>query len=305
MDSNADCPQPIAKGRRKTFCSYYTTNEGRVTHWRKQTNKGAKMEHSQEIKQIAMALCEAQKRFDPLLKTSDGHNYKYADLQAVLDAVRLTLNQQGILINQTPSQQSDGSWACITVLLHTSGEWMRGVCPMILGGRMNGMQQFGSALTYARRYGLQAMVGIASEDDDGASAGEARGLAAKGLAKPFNAATNNTNRLALLMGWDALPHNLKQSPSAQYCLELLNPNGKHFDATVQTPGDMLARVQRGVDKEYEKLGGTTGSHSFKPTTLEALSALNATDTNDCKDLAALCLALDALRTEKKVVQSGK
>ncbi len=263
------------------------------------------METSRDIKQIALALCEAQRQFGPLLKTADGHNYKYADLQSVLDAVRGLLNQQGVLLSQSPFQLADGSWVCDTLLVHTSGEWMSGACPLILGGRMNGMQQFGSALTYARRYGLQAMVGIASEDDDGASAGEARGSAPKSLAKPFKAATNSPNRLASLMGWDELPHSLKRSTSAQYCCELLNPSSKHYDATVKTPGNMLARVQGGVDKEYEKLGGTTGSHPFKPTTLEALSALNATDTNDCKDLAALCLALDALRTEKKVVQDGK
>jgi hypothetical protein len=61
-------------------------------------------------------------------------------------------------------------------LLHESGEWVSGCVPLIFGDEkgLKPMQSFGSAWTYARRYGLAAAVGVIAEDDDGHSAGYPR-----------------------------------------------------------------------------------------------------------------------------------
>ena len=103
------------------------------------------------------------------LKDSDNPHFKskYADLAAVMDACLPALNRHGIAVVQ-PFVSSDFGNAVKTVLIHESGETLECAVPLIVG--KNDMQGLGSAITYARRYGLMAMAGIAPEDDDGNAA---------------------------------------------------------------------------------------------------------------------------------------
>ena len=93
-------------------------------------------------------------------------SYRYAPLSSGLDIVRKTLSQYEIATVQTTSiDEAAGIVRLSTVLAHASGEWIASdwpVCPLAETERP---QQMGAALTYARRYSLFTLVGIAGEDD--------------------------------------------------------------------------------------------------------------------------------------------
>lgn len=121
------------------------------------------------MKSIAAALAKAQAEMGNALKDSDNPHFKskYADLASVRDACLPALNRHGIAVIQ-PFVETELGRAVKTVLLHESGETLECAVPVILGKQ--DMQGLGSAITYARRYGLLSMAGIAPEDDDGNAA---------------------------------------------------------------------------------------------------------------------------------------
>lgn len=119
---------------------------------------------------IAKAFVAAQKGFAPALKSSTNPHFrsKYADLAACVEAVIDSLNSNGIALVQH-THECDGGVTVETVFLHESGETMSGG-KLFVPASKNDAQGYGSALTYARRYSLQAACGIAPEDDDGNAA---------------------------------------------------------------------------------------------------------------------------------------
>lgn len=119
----------------------------------------------QLIKALATALPEVEGATKD--KTNPHFKSKYADLGSVIEAIRPAA-KHGLWFRQAPIEHSQG--ACIeTFYVHTSGEQMSaGQC--FVPASKNDAQGFGSALTYARRYGLMAAFGIAPEDDDGQAA---------------------------------------------------------------------------------------------------------------------------------------
>lgn len=124
---------------------------------------------SPQIDQIAMALNKVQAKLLPALKTEENPFFKssYADLTSCWNAIRSLLAENGLAVAQTP-QWKDGHSVLSTILLHTSGQYIRGELP--LNPVKNDPQSLGSAVTYMRRYGLSAIVGICTEDDDGNAA---------------------------------------------------------------------------------------------------------------------------------------
>lgn len=129
------------------------------------------MRTSDQINEIAAALAKAQGAIEGAVKGSVNPHFrsKYADLGAVWDACREHLTKQGIAVLQPVGRDEMGQRCTFTRLTHASGQWMEddGI-PLLLS--KDDMQGLGSALTYSRRYGLMAMVGIAPEDDDGNAA---------------------------------------------------------------------------------------------------------------------------------------
>ena len=119
-----------------------------------------------DMKHIAAALAKAQAEMGKALKQSNNPHFKskYADLGNVMDACLPSLNAAGIAVIQPTGEDDHGRYV-ETVLIHESGESLNCRVPLILN--KNDMQGYGSAVTYARRYGLMAMAGIAPEDDDG------------------------------------------------------------------------------------------------------------------------------------------
>lgn len=123
-------------------------------------------------KSIYAALAAAQAAMGPALKdsTNPAFKSKYADLSSVVDACLPALNANGIAVFQ-PTCETEGGRYVRTVLAHISGETIECLVPLIVA--KNDMQGYGSAVTYARRYGLMCMAGIAPEDDDGNAAAKA------------------------------------------------------------------------------------------------------------------------------------
>lgn len=125
------------------------------------------------MKTIATALAAAQMNMGKALKQANNPHFrsKYADLGNVMDACLPALNEAGIAVIQPAGEDEHGRYVD-TILIHgESGESLASRVPLIV--QKNDMQGYGSAVTYARRYGLMAMAGIAPEDDDGNAASKA------------------------------------------------------------------------------------------------------------------------------------
>ena len=126
---------------------------------------------SDSLAALAPALVKAQQKMGAALKDSKNPFFKskYADLNSIIDAAIPALNEEGIAVLQSPGLNNDGGSIINTILLHTSGEFIAGQSKVV-AAKQNDPQSEGSAVTYARRYGLQAMVTLKAEDDDGEGA---------------------------------------------------------------------------------------------------------------------------------------
>lgn len=101
-------------------------------------------------------------------KVNPAFRSKYADLSAVIDAIKPHLVEHGLWFLQR-THPVDGGVGVETVILHASGQSMS--CGVLrLPAAKQDAQGYGSALTYARRYSLMAAFGVPAEDDDGNAA---------------------------------------------------------------------------------------------------------------------------------------
>jgi hypothetical protein len=128
---------------------------------------GIGIRHSSEIGKLAAALAKAQGEYEKAVKDSENPFYKsnYADLATVISASRKALSAHDLAIVQSPRWE-EGLVTITTVLAHGSGEWMADDLKMPVSDKLTA-QTVGIAITYGRRYALQAFLGIAGEDDDG------------------------------------------------------------------------------------------------------------------------------------------
>lgn len=128
------------------------------------------------MKNLATALLKAQQEMGVALKDSANPFFKskFADLNSVIDAAVPVLNANGIVVTQlveiseTGLSSGQGVTSMLsTVFIHAaSGESIKSSVPIVCA-KQNDPQAMGSAISYARRYGLQAMGLIKAEDDDG------------------------------------------------------------------------------------------------------------------------------------------
>uniref|UniRef100_A0A6M3JIS2 Putative Erf family protein n=1 Tax=viral metagenome TaxID=1070528 RepID=A0A6M3JIS2_9ZZZZ len=147
------------------------------------------MEQSDSIKEIATALSKCQGAIPPIKKLTDNPWFKskYADLATIWEAIRKPLCENGLSIVQA-TNDVENKINLTTIILHSSGEWISStlsLTPTISRPKDGDSlpvttttptpQGMGSALTYARRYALSAMLGIASEEDDDGEAASGRG----------------------------------------------------------------------------------------------------------------------------------
>ena len=128
------------------------------------------MKHSESIAVIAEALAKAQLQLKDTAKSKQGYGYKYADLSDVLSAIRSEFGKQGLSFTQEVTQEGKVI-KVTTLLMHSSGEWIvyGTAIPAIIMKGCNDAQSAGAGITYARRYAISAIAGIASEEDTDAT----------------------------------------------------------------------------------------------------------------------------------------
>ena len=127
------------------------------------------MKSSDAINELANALCNAQSQMGGAVKDSANPFFKssYADLTAVIKAIKQPFADNGLSYTQFPVSNENGVGVS-TRLMHVSGQWLE--MEYTLPTVKKDPQASGSAITYARRYALQSIAGIPTADDDAESA---------------------------------------------------------------------------------------------------------------------------------------
>jgi hypothetical protein len=126
------------------------------------------MKSSNSITEIAIAMAKLQIRIEDASANAENKHLKnsYANLQSVLETIRVPMSAVGLSFIQLPSYSEETVYL-ETVLMHVSGEWMASTSAAPLTKK--DAQGVGATLTYLRRYALAALVGITQADDDGQS----------------------------------------------------------------------------------------------------------------------------------------
>ena len=127
------------------------------------------MNTSEQINELAAALCKAQGQMVGAAKAADNPFFKsrYSDLASVMEAIRKPFADNGLSFIQAPAF-SDGRVAITTRIMHSSGQWIESTLDVPVA--KNDAQAVGSAISYGKRYALQSMAGVPSIDDDGEAA---------------------------------------------------------------------------------------------------------------------------------------
>lgn len=127
------------------------------------------MKMSETIAELATALSKAQGQIEAATKGSVNPAFrsKYADINALRDAIREPLAVNDLSLIQFP-RTLEGRVEVETMILHKSGEFMSETLSMPVG--KPDAHGIGSAITYARRYGMSALLNLAADDDDGNAA---------------------------------------------------------------------------------------------------------------------------------------
>ena len=122
---------------------------------------------SNELDKIAPALAAAEAAISGAVKDATNPQFrnKYADLAAVIAAVKQPLADNHIAIIQAPGQIIEGHVQLTTRLLHSSGQWIQTTAEAPLGPKATA-QAYGSAVTYLRRYSLAGLLSVPQVDDD-------------------------------------------------------------------------------------------------------------------------------------------
>lgn len=135
------------------------------------------MRASETITALAPALVKAAAQLSPVAKdaTNPAFRNRYATLDAIMEQVRPVLASHGLAVVQSMTQPEtvDGRVVGVAIetrILHTSGEWIAGVVTLPVDKAT--AQGVGSAMSYGRRYGLSALLGLTADDDDGNAASQ-------------------------------------------------------------------------------------------------------------------------------------
>lgn len=133
-------------------------------------------DQSTDVDQLASALIEAQADMKDITRNkvanTGQYSYSYADLADVLAMSREVLAKHGLAVTQ--AAESDSEMVSVwTTLLHRSGQYVCSRPTRLPAGKTP--QHYGSAISYARRYALMAVLNLAAEDDDAGSVSAALG----------------------------------------------------------------------------------------------------------------------------------
>jgi len=208
------------------------------------------MNTSEQINELAAALAKAQGMMDNAImnRTNPHFKSKYADLAAIFVAARKPLSANGLAIVQTI-----GDGVLHTRLLHTSGQWIASEHPLPTSGRP---QEIGSALTYARRYSLSALIGIAADEDDDANAASA--AASRSNGKDSTGELLNSDQMAYV--WEKAREITDEEGVGKWVDRLVKAIG--CSTLVDVPqskfADMKAKIEAFAKAKADKLKEAEG-----------------------------------------------
>ena len=188
--------------------------------------------------EICAALIQAQGKFRPILRTATNPHFrsKYATLDAIIDATRDALGGEGLAVSQLLTPQN----TLRTVLMHISGQTIESEINLFLNKQDS--QGNGSAITYARRYALSAILGVASEDDDDGNAS----------AKPGKSTTTSTEeRIRSICGECQTEEDWRQAKGALKAQGLLTADGIRLVTDLWAQWD-AGREASELDAAFEK-----------------------------------------------------
>jgi hypothetical protein len=243
---------------------------------------------SDTIGAIAAALAKAQAQLVNPEKSLVGtirsdqasgteRSFHYAPLSSGLDIVRKTLSQHEIATVQTTSiDESVGIVRLSTVLAHSSGEWIASDCPVCPIAETERPQRMGAALTYARRYSLFTLVGIAGEDD----------LDAPDLTDPNPGIKNLrvNSKTASNGGQQTAPDRLRG-----------RGGGAHKSGSPSLRSELSAALSASLraelHREIERLGSADDAALWARRRLPAKNQLPATDAQQVEEAFATKLAV--------------
>lgn len=144
------------------------------------------IEKSESINELAKALSKAQLSLESAKKGSSGYGYNYSDLATVIETSRKPLADNGLSVSQLLGDGAEGKVSITTVLMHLSGQYISSKLeleiPEMKG--VNDSQKRGAAYSYGRRYALQAILNMASEDNDASSKGFVASTSSKNVEEP-------------------------------------------------------------------------------------------------------------------------
>lgn len=224
------------------------------------------MRTTETVAQISKALAEAQAEMSNPTKgrtarvKSDkaDYTYQYADLATVLEAVRPALSKHGIALIQDPVvsppeviRDGDRVWriaylVMTTRLMHVSGEWIENELRSEINPEER-VQTLGSAITYLRRYALQALVGVtAEEDDDGVAA---QGRQHQEQRQPQAERPALTSPVERVRAAQAAPAKPAQRPAVQTAA----PKPSQAAAAVASTVNGEAKVAADLSEQYKRL----------------------------------------------------
>jgi ERF superfamily len=129
--------------------------------------------NSEKLDVLLPALRRARAEFMPAVKNKEGFGYKYADLAQCKHSIEQALDNQELSLFQRETRDDKDRLVILTKLHHDpSGQWIQSIFPVEIVTTMkqcNAMQQLGAGVSYAKRYALCGIVGLATEDNDAAS----------------------------------------------------------------------------------------------------------------------------------------
>jgi hypothetical protein len=147
------------------------------------------------------ALAAAQGEFEPIkrdksvtvtMKSGGKYSFSYAPLESILHAVTPALSRHGLSLTQATTALESGKEFVETTLRHASGETLKNMIPIFV--RDDGPQAYGSALTYARRYGVTLLLCISADDDDDGNAAEGNSAEVTRQSQPAPRSSNSKAR---------------------------------------------------------------------------------------------------------------
>ena len=168
---------------------------------------------SESIKHLAIAMNKAQAVMSGAKKSAANPFFKskYANLEEVIACIKEPFESNGLSFMQFPITEDDRA-GVETIVMHESGEWISG--SFMLKCSKIDPQGMASAITYARRYGIQSIAGIPSEDDDGNAASQAPKKPAVSFLKPKGAIallSSAESQKDLVDVWNSFPIDIKQN----------------------------------------------------------------------------------------------